>query len=273
MQLTFWWVEAFVNTLADSPTHGSGNHAAVCVLNPGSVLSQSKKQAAAQKLNAPATVFVCPVKDGFAIEWYSPVTGLQLCGHGTLAAAKVIDSLFKGSYFPLQFFYNNGVLQIEKIAHTYQLSLPRPHVNIIQDTPFALHLFSEKPQRQAFSGPDNGHFIAHFQSEAQVINLHAYSKIIRQKTQRVLIAIAAAISKPYTVVQRVFAPQYGPPEDAATGSAAAITAQYWFLYSGINHFTLLQRSKRTGLIDVACRGERVSVAGAAEIIGEQTIVI
>ena len=65
-----------------------GNPAAVC-------LSQDLKdtatcQAIAAENQLPVTAFICEAGDKFSIRWFTPLSELPLCGHGTLAASHVI---------------------------------------------------------------------------------------------------------------------------------------------------------------------------------------
>ena len=85
---------------AFATTHFTGNPAAVCFLKAelAENLSSKALQAIAAEMNQPATCFVSTIQhdqgfhraDFFALKWFSPVTELPLCGHGTLATAAAI---------------------------------------------------------------------------------------------------------------------------------------------------------------------------------------
>src|SRR3954464_7908907 len=82
MTTVFAQVDAFTTTPF------GGNPAAVCVL-PGPA-APAWMAAGARETNLPATVFVHGSAEGFGVRWFTATTELQLCGHGTLAAAHVL---------------------------------------------------------------------------------------------------------------------------------------------------------------------------------------
>src|SRR5439155_1286968 len=65
-----------------------GNAAAVCLLPAAREVAWMRGLAA--ELNLPATAFVVGAHSEFALRWFTPSTELQLCGHGTLAAAHAL---------------------------------------------------------------------------------------------------------------------------------------------------------------------------------------
>src|SRR3989475_8881177 len=65
-----------------------GNAAAVCLLPAAREVAWMRGLAA--ELNLPATAFVVGTDNEFALRWFTPSAELQLCGHGTLAAAHAL---------------------------------------------------------------------------------------------------------------------------------------------------------------------------------------
>jgi PhzF family phenazine biosynthesis protein len=47
-------------------------------------------QSIAHKMNMSETAFFDRKSDGFNLRWFSPLVEVDLCGHGTLAAAHVL---------------------------------------------------------------------------------------------------------------------------------------------------------------------------------------
>jgi len=66
----------------------AGNPAAVCVLEAEE--ESAWLQAIATELSMPATAFVVPAEGEWRLRWFTARTELELCGHGTLAAAHVL---------------------------------------------------------------------------------------------------------------------------------------------------------------------------------------
>jgi PhzF family phenazine biosynthesis protein len=81
-------------------------------------------------------------------------------------------------------------------------------------------------------------------------------------------AIVTAQGEEQDIVSRVFVPYAGIDEDPVTGSAHAALVPYWAERLGRHHFTALQASKRTGLLDCELRGDRVILGGRAVTVIE-----
>lgn len=79
-----------VDSFTDTPF--KGNPAGVCII--GSQLSDERMLHIAQELNLSETAFLSPLESGgaFAIRYFSPKMEIPLCGHATLASAKVYSS-------------------------------------------------------------------------------------------------------------------------------------------------------------------------------------
>src|SRR5678816_2297932 len=82
-----------VDAFTDTPF--KGNPAGVCLVD--SPLSDQRMLQIAQELNLSETAFLSPVESGgsFAIRYFSPKMEIPLCGHATLASAKVVFSIHK----------------------------------------------------------------------------------------------------------------------------------------------------------------------------------
>ncbi len=65
-----------------------GNPAAVCVLRKWP--SETDLNAVAKENNLPVTAFLVREDNRFKIRWITPDYELDICGHGTIAAAYVI---------------------------------------------------------------------------------------------------------------------------------------------------------------------------------------
>ena len=82
MKIPMWQVDAFAaETFA-------GNPAAVCVLDDW--LADGVLQSIAAENNLSETAFLVSHGEGFDLRWFAPAKEVALCGHATLAAAKVL---------------------------------------------------------------------------------------------------------------------------------------------------------------------------------------
>ena len=82
MQLKMFQVDAFADKLF------FGNPAAVVILEQE--IDQQLMQSIAAENNLSETAFVNINKSPINIRWFTPVAEVRLCGHATLAAARVL---------------------------------------------------------------------------------------------------------------------------------------------------------------------------------------
>ena len=82
-----------VDSFTDTPF--KGNPAGVCLVD--SHLSDERMLHIAQELNLSETAFLSTLESAgtFLVRYFSPKMEIPLCGHATLAAAKVIFSINK----------------------------------------------------------------------------------------------------------------------------------------------------------------------------------
>jgi PhzF family phenazine biosynthesis protein len=79
----------FVNAYHTKPF--TGNRAAVVILDQECIEVKRHYQAIAAEINAPATAFVIRQSDSkYNICWFDPQNELNLCGHATLGASKIL---------------------------------------------------------------------------------------------------------------------------------------------------------------------------------------
>ena len=81
-KISLYQVDAFTDRLF------SGNPAAVCPLQ-GS-LSVELMQSIAAENNLSETAFVDISASPFSIRWFTPLAEIDLCGHATLASARLL---------------------------------------------------------------------------------------------------------------------------------------------------------------------------------------
>lgn len=89
-----------------------GNPAGVCLLKHP--LSAAEMQAIANELSLPETSFVWDDGDMSAIRWFTPQREVDLCGHGTLAAAHVIFSAVNPALQDIRFRSASGDLYVKR---------------------------------------------------------------------------------------------------------------------------------------------------------------
>src|SRR5437868_1925476 len=101
----------------------AGNPAAVVPLEawPGPVWLQS----VAMEMNLSETAYVVRNENGYDLRWFTPTVEVDLCGHATLASAKVLAHLGQltiGS--AVEFSTRSGVLKASRDGDQFQLDFP-----------------------------------------------------------------------------------------------------------------------------------------------------
>ena len=104
----------------------------------------------------------------------------------------------------------------------------------------------------------NGNAIGLVEDEAAVMAVDPEFAALRKLPY--LVSVTAPGSE-YSVTSRVFAAFHGVDEDPVTGSAHTALVPFWAERLGRTHFTALQASKRTGVLDCELRGDRVILGG------------
>ncbi len=82
--LKLYQIDAFTTRLF------GGNPAAVVMMNDDTWLGDRLLQAIAAENNLAETAYVVPRRDVCLLRWFTPAVEVDLCGHATLAAARVL---------------------------------------------------------------------------------------------------------------------------------------------------------------------------------------
>jgi predicted PhzF superfamily epimerase YddE/YHI9 len=81
-----------------------------------------------------------------------------------------------------------------------------------------------------------------------------------------LIVTAKSEEAGFDFCVRCFAPALWIDEDPVTGSAHCALAPFWHIKTGRTDFVSHQVSKRTGILKVSLKGDRVEISGQAVTI-------
>lgn len=196
--------------------------------------AQDVLQRMAYQAQQPVSAFLVPFDEHLAqyqIRWFSCQQEINLCGHGTLAAAALLRQLKgEGSY---HFLSQHGNLRVVATANSLQMQLPQWHGSDVQLA----------PAWQAYKVVDcfqTRDLVLVLSDEQEVRRFQPDFALIRQLPQHAL--IITAFKTPDTYVLRYFAPAIGLDEDIATGSAQCSLAPYWAEKTGLQHFQVQQVS-------------------------------
>lgn len=251
-----------VDSFTDRPF--TGNPAAVC-LAEGPLPYTAWLQQLAAELNLPATAFV----SGRQLRWFSATSELDLCGHGTLAAAHILweDGTLDQS---LTFETRAGNLTATReptgeVALDFLADPPTP----VEPSPALVAAVGVSPVAAARGRLD---LLAEVGTAQTLRDLTPDLAAVATLDCRGLIVTAPG-DEGSDFVSRFFAPNAGIPEDPVTGSAHCTLAPYWAERVGKSVLTGHQLSNRGGQVTVELRGETARLRGRAVTITQGELAL
>jgi PhzF family phenazine biosynthesis protein len=260
MELPIYHIDAFTSKIF------AGNPAAVCLLSewlPDNIL-----QSLAQENFLPETTFVVSKNDEHEIRWFSPAAEMNLCGHGTLAAAYVIFRWIEPWIKEITFQSKSGPLKVSRLENHYCMDLPVSPVlpcDMIEGLESALGILP----RQLWK--NDARYLAVIESERQVRqlkpNFHALEKLNCHKI------IVTAPGDRVDFVSRYFTAAGPIFEDPVTGSAHCSLMPYWSRRLGKLRLKARQVSKRGGELICELKQDRVLIEAEAQAYMQGTIYL
>jgi len=240
----------------------SGNPAGVCILEEW--LSTDELQNMASQLYFPETAFLFPGKLGvWSIRWFTPKTEVELCGHGTLAAAHALfDEGLVTAGSEITFSSNSGKLVVRK-AEKNRLSMDFPLLKARASSvsPALVEGLGAYPD-EVYAGD---HFLCVFEDEERIHELKPDFQALSGFNSFVGVIVTARTSRVgYHFISRYFAPGIGIDEDHATGSAHCLLAPYWAKKLGKSKLIGHQVSPRGAEIRCEVTDDRVILSGTAD---------
>lgn len=266
MRLSAFIVNAFAEDLA------CGNPAGVVFSEealPGTVMKNL-----AADLGKSETAFLVPRGSGYGIRWFSPVREMPLCGHATLAAARVIFRREDGRS-AIEFSYAGGGISARRAQEGFiGLAFPLDGYERIDAEPEWLAFLGLEGVEDCVRGLSTGKVILATEADLDLAGLHP--DFARMRTRGGAWECGVAVTKPSTAFDfetRYFNPWAGVDEDPVTGSVHTVLAGYWRDRLGRIELTGRQASRRPGTIRMRIDGDRVELAGKARIVMEGTVEV
>ena len=258
--LPIYQVDAFTDRIF------AGNPAAVIPLDDW--LPDAMLQAIAAENNLPATAFYCYEGESCAIRWFTPMVELPLCGHGTLAAAHVILNLRDPGADAIVFDTKAGKLTVARRGSALALDLPLNRAVPCAPPPGLAEALGKAPSAVLTTR----NYLAVFDGADEVAGLKPdFAALALLHCTGVI--VTAPGSAEIHCVSRYFAPAIGVDEDAVTGSAHCTIVPYWSGRLGKSTIVARQISPRGGALTGEVEGDRVILAGQAQLYLEGTINI
>jgi PhzF family phenazine biosynthesis protein len=262
MRIPIFQVDAFT----DRPF--AGNPAAVCPIEHW--LPDPLLQAIAAENNLSETAFLVAVRDGYHLRWFTPTVEVELCGHATLAAAKIIFERLQRELHQVRFQTRSGELSVARDGEQLVLDFPaqpgvacNPHPDLVD----ALGAAPVEILRSVL------YYLAVFDSAAEVKALRPDERGLLEIDRIGVIATAPATEPDVDFVSRFFAPRAGVYEDPVTGSAHCVLTPYWAQRLDRTMLRARQISRRGGSLACELRGDRVGIGGRAVLVMEGQLIL
>jgi predicted PhzF superfamily epimerase YddE/YHI9 len=251
---------SIVDAFTDRPF--AGNPAAVVLLDswPSDVWLQN----VAMEMNHAETAFLVPEVAGYALRWFTPKVEVDLCGHATLASAKVLaeqETLIEGG--TVAFSTRSGILAAKRTSDVFELDFP---LEAERETEAPTELVESLGVRPWYVGRNRFDYLVELGSETEVRSAAPDIRKLAGVPCRGVILTARSDTAGIDFVSRFFAPACGIDEDPVTGSAHCCLADFWGRRLNKSTMVGFQASARGGTVRVEVRGRRVLLAGQAVVV-------
>ncbi len=235
--------------------------------NPAAVIEAPRfppvtvMQQTAHRIGVPTTAFVVPVEPGqYRVRWFTPYQEINLCGHATIASARLLLEQADNAGLPgLTFVSDNGVLYAERAGDLIALDLPAARLTACDPPPGLIEALGMDAVACVVSSDD---ILVEVESVAAVRAVRPdFTALARQSFRGHIVTARARSGADF--VSRTFFPALGVNEDQVCVTAHCKLGPYWGRRLRRGRLTALQLSERGGRLDVEDAGERVRVLGTA----------
>jgi PhzF family phenazine biosynthesis protein len=230
----------------------------------------------AQELNLSETAFLCPLENrgSYSIRYFSPKMEIPLCGHATLASAKVIFStwgLNKAHFLTTQNLELSAQASNGKIVMEFPIYETLP-----ADAPPALLVaLGVKAVRNVAYNEETKILLLELASPDEVAGLEPDFPALLRSHHSIngVLVTASSGSNGYDFHSRYFWPWSGTNEDPVTGGTHTFLTKYWSSRLGKTKMRSFQSSKRTGFMEVELKEGKLQIRGQAVIVFEGRLAI
>ncbi|GAB5534890.1 MAG: PhzF family phenazine biosynthesis protein [Rubricoccaceae bacterium] len=253
-----------VDAFTDVPF--KGNPAGVCL--PDAPLESSTMLDIARELGLSETAFVQRAGDAFSIRYFSPKMEIPLCGHATLASAKVVFERFGLSEVC---FMTDGGLTLEIRQHDGRIEMAFPvyETHPAQAPPALLEALGIDRIENAAFNEETQILLLEIADARQLGELAPDSEALVRSYEGINgVLVTAPGVDGYDFQSRYFWPWSGTLEDPVTGATHTFLAPYWSERLGKTTMRSFQASERTGAMEVVLTDGGLLIRGEAVIVFE-----
>jgi len=215
--------------------------------------------------------FVSQVVTGhYKVQCFNDNEAIQCCGHGLIAAAKMVFSVTGLSSININ--ENITASHVNETGRDVVLDLPRL-LATLQSVPSwvsEMITFDSKkllPDIAAVSDQDDGYLLLEFNPALSLEafrNFQLNLKRVCENTKRAVVVVQFDKERKH-LYMRYFAPQYGVTEDIATGSVMRFVADYIEQNHQVSHFEVSQCSSQGGFMKIECKAKSILITANATI--------
>lgn len=254
-----------------------GNPAGVC-LTTGE-LAPTRMLAIAQELNLSETAFVGPPQpDGHRpIRYFSPKMEIPLCGHATLASAKVLLSEAHLPATDVVEFRTIEDLTLRVSRHRRGLEMQFPIYDTVPTDapPPLLAALGLNGCVNAAYNDETNILLVEIEDPAELRDLAPDFAALVASHQGIngVLVTAPANGPAHDFHSRYFWPWSGTNEDPVTGGTHTFLAKYWSERLGKTRLSSFQSSARTGSMEVELVRDTLIIRSDAVIVFDGTLTL
>ncbi len=261
-----------VDSFTDAPF--KGNPAGVCLI--GSPLSDESMLHIAQELNLSETAFLLPSESlgVFAIRYFSPKMEIPLCGHATLASAKVVFSIHKlneAHFINIQ----NLDLSAKELNGEIVMEFPIYETRPADAPPALLTALGIKAIKNSVYNEETKILLLEIADSKELAGLDPDFAALYRSHNSIngVLVTAPSHEDSYDFHSRYFWPWSGSNEDPVTGGTHTFLGKYWASRLGKTRMRSFQASKRTGSMEVELKDGYLQILSQAVIVFEGRLTI
>ncbi len=249
---------SIITVFHDRENGYKGNSASVILLD--SEPNEASMSAWAEELNQPATSFLWPVKEGhYQVRWFAPDGEIDLCGHGSLAAAAFLKHFREEEKAILH--YRNGHVKVGSDQAGYYLWINPIEVIDHGNAPIGLEEALGVTIHDYFSTSNKDLVV--LRSEAELKAMKPNFKALAELEPFGYTVTATGDEVDF--VSRTLVPKVQQLEDHATGSSHAILTPFWSERLMKDKMEARQLSPRGGVFQCEMHMNQVLLRGKAKV--------
>lgn len=257
----------FVDSFTSEPF--KGNPAAVCM--PDDEIGHEKMLKIAGEIGFSETAFIRQINgdNRYSIRYFSPKKEIALCGHATLASAKIIFEKTHAS--AISFITGENLnLTIEKNGSNIIMEFPIYDTVPLTTPQAVLRALGINHIINSSYSPKNKIILLEIADTQTLGSLNPDFNALINSYENIngVLVTAASGTDEYDFHYRYFWPWAGTNEDPVTGGVQTFLAKYWSTRLSKKKMNAFQSSQRTGFMTVELNGDKVLIYGTAVIVFE-----